>query len=271
MIDKGKNKYYFRIAGFNLLIVFYRNERFASKEKLRFEVVEFLRSFMVKAKLSPIDYQIDVVWDRYSEIKFYLEKKYSERHFINFFETKSKNKTLTFYRNSLLEFNILLRFVLTYLLIHNHGFFIHASAAERNGKADIFLGESGAGKSTARNLLSPDYRSLADDVVIIKKESGTYYAYQMPFFEGKTELGKTNKKYLLNRVFFLHKDRDFKIIPLADKNGLVKLIAKQMQFDSNQLLFKQEMKTVFSFVSEYRHFYQLHFAKDKKKLLELLC
>ncbi|MCL4364042.1 hypothetical protein M1328_02270 [Patescibacteria group bacterium] len=271
MTRGAKREYYFSIGGFYFNFIFYHLDEFTDKEKLEFEVVKFFQNFRLKSIPSKIDYQIDIVWDKYAEIRFFFEKKDDEYFYINYFINKSKNKTVTFYRNSLFEFNVMLRLILSFLLRTNNGFFVHASAVAYNDKADIFLGKSGAGKSTVRQLLDEKYLSLADDVAILKKESKKFYIYQFPFLEGKTYLvKKTNKKYLLNRVIFIDKADNYKLIQLTDKKSIIKLMSKQLLFDNNPRLLSKELKNTLQFVTKFNRFYKLKFARDKNKLLELI-
>ena len=267
---EGKNKYYFNIAGFTLCLNYHDTPWIKIKERLKSDIYDFLRSFYLNEKPKKVDYQIDFIWDKYSNIKFYVEKDDFENYYVNYLLVKSKRRAVSFYRISLTEFNIILRFVLAYLLRINKGFSMHASAVINNGKVDIFLGRSGAGKSTARQLLDQDYPSLADDSIIIKKESKSYFVYQSPFLEGKVGLKKSSNKYLLSRVFILKKSKNFGLKTLVNKEQLIKIITKQLIFDNKKSLLKQEMEIAMKFISEFSHFYQLNFSKDRQGLLNLL-
>ena len=71
----------------------------------------------------------------------------------------------------------------TALLIHD-GFVLHASVIEKNGKAYIFTGPSGIGKSTQADLWQKynGARVLNGDRVLIRKSSdGKWKAYGFPF------------------------------------------------------------------------------------------
>ena len=54
---------------------------------------------------------------------------------------------------------------------------LHASAVEVDGRAAVFLGESGRGKSTlAASFASAGHRFLADDGLVLEREGQTYVA-----------------------------------------------------------------------------------------------
>lgn len=82
----------------------------------------------------------------------------------------------------------LLRIVFSQALLREEGIGIHASAVAHKGKAYLFLGKSGTGKSThARLWLQhiPGTELINDDNPAIRIKEGTAYAYGTPW-SGKT-------------------------------------------------------------------------------------
>lgn len=82
----------------------------------------------------------------------------------------------------------LLRIVFSQALLREEGIGIHASAVVHKGKAYLFLGKSGTGKSThARLWLQhiPGTELINDDNPAIRIKEGTAYAYGTPW-SGKT-------------------------------------------------------------------------------------
>lgn len=75
----------------------------------------------------------------------------------------------------------LLRVLLSWKLLGHHGFLLHAATVVRNGKAYIFTGRSGAGKSTVASL-SPEGSVLTDEISLIRREDGVWRAYGTPFW-----------------------------------------------------------------------------------------
>ncbi|MDR7000624.1 hypothetical protein [Neobacillus niacini] len=81
-------------------------------------------------------------------------------------------------------------------IVHHHwGLLIHSSCAIDNGKAHIFSGQSGAGKSTAAKLSYPR-ELLSDEATLVKITSEGIQVFNSPFrseleaekFEGNIEL-----------------------------------------------------------------------------------
>jgi len=74
-----------------------------------------------------------------------------------------------------------LRIVHTLLLSRARGFLLHASSVVRNGKAFLFTGPSGAGKTTIARLAPADAVVLTDEISYVRRVGGRYIAYGTPF------------------------------------------------------------------------------------------
>ncbi len=74
-----------------------------------------------------------------------------------------------------------LRVLHTLLLVRRGGFLLHAASAVRNGKAFLFSGVSGAGKTTLSRLAPPDVTLLTDEMSYISPDRGVYRAFGTPF------------------------------------------------------------------------------------------
>ncbi len=88
--------------------------------------------------------------------------------------------------------------------------FLHASSAKYKGRATIFCGPSGSGKTTITKLLPRKFDVIGDDLSIIKKKNGFYYAFGDSFKQSLNSLEKTKVK----EVLFLKK---------ANRNQKVKI------------------------------------------------
>ena len=75
-----------------------------------------------------------------------------------------------------------LRIVHTLALAPQGGFLLHAASVIRNGKAFLFSGVSGAGKTTISRLAPPDTTLLTDEISYVRRGAeGGYIAYGTPF------------------------------------------------------------------------------------------
>lgn len=100
-----------------------------------------------------------------------------------------------------------IKFVLSITVIKHGALPFHCSAVIKEGKAYIFTGKSGSGKTTASILLSLDgYQILNDELNIIDINSSNITVYSTPFTtEAKLKVcnnlnGKLEKIYFLNKA-----------------------------------------------------------------------
>ena len=61
------------------------------------------------------------------------------------------------------------------------GFLLHAASAVRNGRAFLFCGVSGAGKTTIARLAPPDATLLTDEISYVRRNGRGYQACGTPF------------------------------------------------------------------------------------------
>lgn len=105
-------------------------------------------------------------------------------------------------------------------LIHFNGIYLHASAVEFDGRAYLFSGPCGMGKSTHAKLWQQTFGSAAqvfnDDKPALRRIDGQWYAYGTPWC-GKDGINQ-NKKVPLAGICFLQQ---------ADRNEIYRLESKE--------------------------------------------
>jgi hypothetical protein len=74
-----------------------------------------------------------------------------------------------------------LRIVHTLLLASRGGFLLHAASGIRDGRAFVFTGQSGAGKTTIARLAPPDATLLSDEISYVRQVDQRYVAFGTPF------------------------------------------------------------------------------------------
>lgn len=100
------------------------------------------------------------------------------------------------------------------LMDTEEGLLLHASAVVHDDKAYVFLGRSGAGKSTISQIsYDKGLHILNDDRVIVRKKNGRFFAFGNPWHGtfGKFE----NRSYEIAGLYFIHKKPEHKTTPLS--------------------------------------------------------
>lgn len=105
-------------------------------------------------------------------------------------------------------------------LINFEGLMLHASAVELDGKAYLFSGPSGMGKSTHTKLWQQLFGEKAqifnDDKPALRREDGRWYAYGTPWC-GKDGINQ-NKRIPLAGICFLKRGQENVIRRLDEKD-----------------------------------------------------
>src|SRR5271154_5651418 len=107
-----------------------------------------------------------------------------------------------------------LRIVHTLLLARKGGFLVHASSAIRNGRAFLFAGVSGAGKTTISRLAPKDAVLLTDEVSYVRRHEDGYCAFGTPF---AGELAKSGENITapFAALYWLEKGPETRIEPVG--------------------------------------------------------
>lgn len=153
-------------------------------------------------------------------------------------------------------------------LAESNGFGIHSSSVVINNNAYLFLGKSGAGKSTIVKLLENKFRPLSDDLSIVKKVNKEYFVYQLPVIEKNPRIWKSSRSYPLKKIFFLHKDTSTKIIEAISIKNIKKNINTQVLKTHPKKT--QIDKVICDFVVSGTKFYDLWFEMNLNTIQDLL-
>ena len=125
----------------------------------------------------------------------------------------------------------LLRMYMSWALLPLDGFLLHAASVTRNGKAYIFVGRSGAGKSTVASL-SPRGSVLTDEISLIRRTNGQWHAFGTPFW-GEFKADGSNTSAPIAGIFRLIQARENRIEPLRPSELLKTVLPCVLFFSSN--------------------------------------
>ena len=157
-----------------------------------------------------------------------------------------------------------LRIVHTLVLAQEGGFLMHAASAIRNGKAFLFAGVSGAGKTTISRLAPSDATLLTDEISYVRKDvrkdmlqqardnarkqGHSYVAYGTPFTGELAKLGE-NVSAPISALYLLAQGPENRIDPVAPGEAIRELLANVLFFAEDQELVQRAFHAACEFVS----------------------
>jgi hypothetical protein len=156
----------------------------------------------------------------------------------------------------------ILRIVHTLVLSKQGGFLVHAASAVRNGRAFLFAGVSGAGKTTIARLAPGNATLLTDEISYVREQDGGYSAFGTPF---TGELAKSGDNICapIAALYLLAKGPENRIEPLARAEAGRALLANILFFAEDAELVKLVFASACEFVSRVP-VYRLTFVPDTR-------
>ena len=115
------------------------------------------------------------------------------------------------------------------LLAREGGFLLHAASAIRNGKAFIFSGLSGAGKTTISGLAPRDATLLTDEISYIRGEDKRFIACGTPFAGELARLG-VNETAPIEAVYLLAQGPENRIDAIDSAEALQRVLRNILFF-----------------------------------------
>jgi len=141
-----------------------------------------------------------------------------------------------------------LRIAHSLALADEGGFLLHAASAIRNGRAFLFSGISGAGKTTMTRLAPPDAKLLTDEISYVRLCDGGYRAYGTPF-AGELARAGENLSAPIDTLYFLVQGSENRIEPTTSKEAAQKLLRNILFFAHDRDLVRQIFDAAVQFVS----------------------
>jgi len=141
-----------------------------------------------------------------------------------------------------------LRIVHSLILARQGGFLVHSASAIRNGKAFLFSGVSGAGKTTISRLAPPDATLLTDEISYVRREGNRYVACGTPFAGELARVGE-NCSAPLSALFFLEKGLRNSIEPISPTEAIQRLLRNVLFFADDAELVKLVFQSACEFAS----------------------
>lgn len=155
-----------------------------------------------------------------------------------------------------------LRIVHTLVLAREGGFLLHSASAIRNGKAFLFAGVSGAGKTTISRLAPPDAILLTDEISYVRKRGSSYVGFGTPFTGELAKLGE-NVSAPIAAVYLLAQGLENRIDAVPPAEAARSLLANVLFFAEDDDLVRAAFHSALEFVSRVPVF-RLTFVPDAR-------
>ncbi len=155
-----------------------------------------------------------------------------------------------------------LRIVHTLILARQGGFLVHAASAIRRGRAFLFAGVSGAGKTTISRLAPPDATLLTDEISYVRRVGNEYRACGTPFAGELARVGE-NQSAPLHTLFLLEKGPENRIEPLSKSEAIRRLLRNILFFADDSELVNLVFRSACEFV-ERIPVHRLIFVPDQR-------
>jgi hypothetical protein len=125
---------------------------------------------------------------------------------------------------------------------------LHSASAIRHGKAFLFAGVSGAGKTTISRLAPADATLLTDEISYVRKEDEGYVAFGTPFTGELAKLGE-NTSAPVAALYLLAQGPENRIEPVAVADAGRELLANMLFFAEDQEMVHWAFQAACDFVN----------------------
>jgi hypothetical protein len=141
-----------------------------------------------------------------------------------------------------------LRILHSLILAQRGGFLLHAASAICDGRAYLFSGVSGAGKTTMTRLAPPDITLLTDEISYLRPNAESYSAFGTPFAGELAKAGE-NCSAPVSALFFLEQGPENRIDELPSSEAVRRLMRNILFFAEDHALVEKLFTTACNFVS----------------------
>jgi hypothetical protein len=155
-----------------------------------------------------------------------------------------------------------MRIVHTLVLAKQGGFLLHSASAVRHGKAFLFAGISGAGKTTISRLAPADATLLTDEISYVRKVGDGYVAFGTPFTGELAKLGE-NTSAPLAALYLLAQGPENRMEPVAVADAGRELLANMLFFAGDREMVHSAFQAACDFVDRVP-VYRLTFVPDAR-------
>jgi hypothetical protein len=141
-----------------------------------------------------------------------------------------------------------LRIVHSLILAERGGFLLHSASAVCDGRAYLFSGVSGAGKTTMTRLAPADVTLLTDEISYLRPSGDGYSAFGTPFAGELAKAGE-NCKAPVSALFFLEQGSENRVDELPPAEAVRRLMRNILFFAEDRGLVEKLLDTACDFAA----------------------
>jgi len=145
------------------------------------------------------------------------------------------------------------------VMLQRQGLLLHAASVVRDGRAYVFMGRSGAGKSTVASL-APAGSVLTDEISLLRCTAGKWQAYGTPFW-GKFRAEGQNRCAPLAGIFSLVQAPRHRLESISGKQALAALLSNTLFFMAERKA-RENLLGIFLELSQSVPVWRLEFQKN---------
>lgn len=142
-----------------------------------------------------------------------------------------------------------LRILHSLVLAARGGFLLHAASGICDGRAYLFSGVSGAGKTTISRLAPPEATLLTDEISYVRPNAEGYSAYGTPF-SGELAKAGENTAAPVAALFFLEQGPENRVDELPAAEAVRRLMRNILFFAEDSELVENLLATACDFVQK---------------------
>jgi hypothetical protein len=141
-----------------------------------------------------------------------------------------------------------MRILHSLILAQRGGFLLHAASAICDGRAYLFSGVSGAGKTTMTRLAPTDITLLTDEISYLRPSADGYSAFGTPFAGELAKAGE-NCSAPVSALFFLEQGPENRVDELPSAEAVRRLMRNILFFAEDRALVEKLLHTACDFVA----------------------
>lgn len=122
-----------------------------------------------------------------------------------------------------------MRIIHSLVLARSGGLLVHAASCLRNGRAFLFAGVSGAGKTTISALAPPDATLLTDEISYLQRDGSAFIAHGTPF-AGELARPGENVHAPLAALYLLRQGAENTLEPIKESEAVRRVLENILFF-----------------------------------------